>query len=295
MPPITYTSIQPYLSEQYIEEDTLYCTFKIEGEQLESSAPIVEVDQKVDLSKLVSNPSKVRSLLGRMVRRAVGKSKVLEAQKAAPHSYSAAALERAVVQAFEGILDQIVYIETTDKWHLVTQFSNFEVFLRQHPLQERYDKTIMARMLVEMTRADGRITEQERLFFEHFLNEDTGRLSVLMQAPALVDQDCSRVSPAGRETVFLVVAAAALADYNIQAEEQEKLVEYANLFGLTVSRRKELLAIAQEYTLELALKAEPRLWSEIELLELAQKINCPTEIAIQVYQNYKNKQEGFPS
>lgn len=295
MPPINYRAIQPYLIEQYIEEDSLYCTFKIEGEKLESSAPIIEIDKKVELTKLVSNPSKVRSLLGKAVRRAIGKSKVLEAQKAAPTSYSTAALERAVVQAFEGILDQIVYIETTDKWHLATQFSNFEVFLRQNPLQERYDKTIMARMLVEMTRADGRITEQERLFFEHFLNEDTGHLSVLLQTPALVEQDCLKVSAAGRETVFLVVAAAALADYDIQAEEQEKLVEYANLFGLETGRRKELLAIAQEYTLELALKAETRLWSEVELIELAQKINCPTEIAIQVYQNYKNKQEGFPS
>ena len=183
MPKLTYRSIQPYLVAQQIDEDTLHCTFEIEEEKFESSAPIIAVDKKVDLGKLVSNPSKVRSMLGQVLRRTVGKSKVLEAQqKASNTSHSAASLERAVVHAFEGILGQIVYMETTEKWHLVTQFSSFEVFLRQHPLRERYDKKIMARMLVEITRADGRITEQERLFFKHFLNEDTGRLSVLMQA-----------------------------------------------------------------------------------------------------------------
>lgn len=294
MPKLSYRFIQPYLVAQTIEEDTLYCTFNIEATKLESQASIVEIDKKVDLGHLVSNPHKVRSMLGRMLRRTVGKSKVVEAQKeSANTSHSAMALEAAAVQAFEGILDQVVYIETTDKWHLATQFSDFEVFLRQNPLREVYDKKIMARMLVEIARADGRITEQERLFFKHFLNKETGQLSMLMQAPSLVEKDCMKVSEAGRPTVFLVVVAAALADYDIQIEEEDRLLYYANLFGFDKAKRRALLAIAQEYTLELAIKAEPRLWSELEIVALAQGMKASAEIAHQVYQRQKENQQGL--
>ncbi|MGH1334597.1 MAG: hypothetical protein ACRBFS_00610 [Aureispira sp.] len=293
MPKLTYRSIQPYLVAQEIDEDTLHCTFEVEEERFESSATIVAMDKKVDLGRLVSNPSRVRSMLGQVLKRTIGKNKGLVAQKKiSKTSHSTAALKIAAIRAFEGILDQVVYMETTDKWHLVTQFSSFEVFLRQHPLRERYDKKVMARMLVEIARADGRITEQERLFFKHFLNEDTGRLSVLMQAPVLVQQDCVKVSPHGRETVFLVVAAAALADYRIQEEEEEKLLYYANLFGFDQDRRRALLVIAQEYTLELAIKTDLRLWSEKEVIALAEQMKCPLESALKVYQRQKENQEG---
>lgn len=289
MPKLSYRSIQPYLIAQHIDENILYCTFEIEAEKFESSASIIEVDQTLDLSQLVNNPSNLRAMLSRMLRHTVGKNKVLEAQKKVSNvSYSIAALEAAAVRAFEGILNQVVYMETTDKWHLATQFSSFEVFLRQNPLRERYDKKIMARMLVEMARADGRITNQERLFFKHFLNEDTGRLSVLMQAPTLVQQDCMKVSEAGRETVFLVVAAAALTDHTIEKEEEKKLLHFSKMFGLTQARQGKLLAIAQEYTLEMAVKSEPGLWSEADIITLAKQMKCSVEIATKVYQRQKN-------
>lgn len=246
---LTYRSIQPYLVAQCIDNDHLYCTFEIEEERFESSAAIVAVSEPTELAKLVVSPSKVRFMLGRLLRRNLGKNKILDAQKEAPHTtHTVAELEQAAVVAFEQITDQLVFMETTEKWHLATQFSDFEVFLRQNPLRERYDKKIMAQMLVEMTRADGRITKEERLFFKHFLNEETGRLSQLLQAPTLTEQDLAKVSVEGRATVFLVVAAAALADHSIQAEEQEKLDYLAAQFGLTSTRQQALTDMAAAYT-----------------------------------------------
>lgn len=276
---LTYKSIKPYLSEETQQGDRLYCTFLIEETTFESDVVIERVTEEKNLRSMVKNPSKMRSILLRALTKRSSKKEAVGEETI---SFSKGDLEAAAVRAFEQITNEIVYIETTDKWHLATQFSAFEVYIRQNPLTERYDKKIMSRMLVEMARADGRIEEKERLFFEHFLNQETGRLSDLMRAPFLTALDCEKVTKKGRPTVFVIVAAVALTD-NIFAEtEKAKLDHFARLFGFSENEQKALFAIAQAYTLEIGIKTSHRKMTKTALHRLAGEIGMDQATAEQI-------------
>lgn len=278
---LTYKSIQPYLIEEVQQGERMYCKFLVEEQEFETEVVIEKANESKGLGLMVKNPNKMRSVLLRALNKGIRKKKATEEE--VPQIYfSKKELEAAVVLAFETILDEIVYIETTDKWHLATQFSDFEVFIRQNPLKEDYDKKIMSRMLVEMARADGRIEEEERLFFSHFLNEEMGRLSDLITAPYLTKADCKKVSDSGRLTIFVIVSAVALTDNELEGEEQQKLDRFAEIFEIKAQKQQKLFQIAQDYTLEIMLKVEAKPFALEELHAFADKIAMDRTHAEQV-------------
>lgn len=287
MKEITYKSIQPYTIAEVQQGETMYCRFLVEEREFEAEAEIEQADESKGLGVIVKNPNKMRSMLLRVLNRGVRKKKNEEEEEQPQVYFSKRELEAAVVRAFESILDEIIYIETTGKWRLATHFSDFEVFIRQNPLTESYDKKIMSRMLVEMARADGRIEEEERLFFSHFLNNEMTRLSDLITAPYLSKSDCEKVTEDGRLTIFVVVAAVALTDKQLEVEEQEKLNRFAEIFGLTKQKQQELFQIAQDYTLETALKIQTKALNKEELHAFADKIGMDRAHAEQVQAKFK--------
>lgn len=283
---LTYKSIQPYIIEEVQQGEMMYCKFLVEEQEFETEVAIEKAGEAKGLSLMGKNPNKMRSMLLRALNKGIRKKEVLEDD--IPKVYfSKKELEAAAVLAFESILDEIVYIETTNKWHLATQFSDFEVFIRQNPLKEDYDKKIMSRMLVEMARADGRIEQEERLFFSHFLNDEMGRLSDLITAPYLTKEDCKKVSENGRFTIFVIVSAVALTDNELEGEEQDKLNRFAEIFGLKAQKQQELFQIAQDYTLEIMLKVEAKSLSLEDLHAFADKIAMDRTHAEQVQTRFK--------
>ena len=283
---LTYKSIQPYILEEVQRGEMMYCKFLVEEEEFETEVAIEKAGETKGLSLIGKNPNKMRSMLLRALNKGIRKKEVLEDD--VPQVYfSKKELEAAAVLAFESILDEIVYIETTNKWHLATQFSDFEVFIRQNPLKEDYDKKIMSRMLVEMARADGRIEQEERLFFSHFLNDEMGSLSDLITAPYLTKADCKKVSENGRFTIFVIVSAVALTDNELEGEEQDKLNRFAEIFGLKAQKQQELFQIAQDYTLEIMLKVEAKSLSLEDLHAFADKIAMDRTHAEQVQTRFK--------
>jgi hypothetical protein len=283
---LTYKSIQPYITGEVQQGEIMYCRFLVEEREFEAEVGIEKIDESNGLGVMVKNPNRMRSMLLRVLNKGIRSKKALEEDT--PQIYfSKKELEAAVVLAFESILDEIIYIETTGKWHLATQFSDFEVYIRQHPLKENLDKRIMSRMLVEMARADGRIGQEERLFFSHFLNDEMGRLSDLITAPYLNKEDCKKVTKRGRLTIFVIVAAVALVDNQLQVEEQDKLDRFAEIFEMAAKKRQELFQIAQDYTLETKLKVQTKPLSLNALHDFADKIAMDRVHAEQVQAKFK--------
>ncbi|WP_052597503.1 hypothetical protein [Aureispira sp. CCB-QB1] len=283
---LTYKAIQPYIVAEVQQGEMMYCRFLIEEREFEADATIEKIEDASGLGIIVKNPNKMRSMLLRALNKGV-RRKETATENTPPVYFAKKELEAAVVRAFESILDEIVYIETTGKWRLATHFSEFEVYIRQHPLTENYDKKIMSRMLVEMARADGRIEQEERLFFSHFLNNEMGKLSDLITAPYLTKSDCQKVSLHGRLTIFVIVAAVALTDNQFQIEEQEKLSRFAEIFELTAEQEKELFRMAQDYTLEIKLKVTGKALSIEALHEFADKIAMECQRAEQIQAKFK--------
>lgn len=280
---ITYEAIKPYILEEKIQGSKVFCKFQVDNQVFESIG-IIRIntsDGKERVTRMVKNTAvgRLRSTILQVLRRAVGGGFVGTAVSMAGNEivrqgtdgikHSRKDKENAVVEAFEKITTEITY--EGGRWRLATEFSEFEKLIRRQPLTKAYDKKILARMLVEMARADGTIEKEEKAFFDDFLTEETGGLRDLMRAPAISVVECEEVNNEARENVFMIVAAVALTDNEFADEEKQKLEEYSQMFDFKDEKHEELLRYAQDYTIEAYIRANGNM-SRDEIYAFADKI-----------------------
>jgi len=259
---ITYESIRQYIIEESLDGSRVTCKFQIDDEVFESVGTIRTGGKKgaARVKSMVKTTAlgRMRSVVLRVLRRAVGGGFAGTAVSMAGNEamrqgtdsikHSKADHQAAVVQAFEKISIELAY--EGGKWRLATEFSEFEKLMKRNPLTKAYDRKILARMLVEMARADGSIEPEEKAFFDDFLTDETGKLGELVRSPAISVVECEEVSKEGKENVFMIVAAVALTDNEFADEEKLKLEEYSQMFEFTDMKQEELLRYAQDYTIE---------------------------------------------
>jgi len=265
---ITYQSIKPYVGGEKIEGSKIICEFIVDGQSFESLEYLKadSKDGKARITRMVKTTAigRARSMVLQVLRRAVGggfagtaASMVgAEAMRQGTESvrYSSKEKEQAIVRAFKKIMHEFTY--EGGKWRLATEFSEFEKLIKRNPFTKAYDKKILARMLVEMARADGTIEAAEKEFFNDFLTAETGLLKDLMRAPSISIVECEEVSKEAKENLFMIVAAVALTDNEFADEEQLKLEEYAQMFEFPDAKYEELLRYAQDYTIETYIKSK---------------------------------------
>jgi len=259
---ITYESIRQYIIEESLDGSRVTCKFQIDDEVFESVGTIRTGGKKgaARVKSMVKTTAlgRMRSVVLRVLRRAGGGGFAGTAVSMAGNEamrqgtdsikHSKADHQAAVVQAFEKISIELAY--EGGKWRLATEFSEFEKLMKRNPLTKAYDRKILARMLVEMARADGSIEPEEKAFFDDFLTDETGKLGELVRSPAISVVECEEVSKEGKENVFMIVAAVALTDNEFADEEKLKLEEYSQMFEFTDMKQEELLRYAQDYTIE---------------------------------------------
>lgn len=280
---ITYELVKPYLLEEKVQGSKMLCKFQVENEVFETQAPIrsSNAQGKDRVVKMVRNTAlgRLRSTVLQVLRRAVGGGFAGTAVSMAGAEvarqgtdtirYSRKEKEEAVAKAFEKIMPELTF--EGGRWRLAKEFSEFEKLVRRSPLTKAYDKKILARMLVEMARADGTIEKEEKEFFDDFLNEETGNLRDLMRAPAISMVECEEVTKEAQENIFMIVAAVALTDNEFAEEERQKLSEYAQMFDFQPAREEELLRYAQDYTIEMYVRSHGQM-SRDEIYAFADKI-----------------------
>lgn len=267
---ITYDSIRPYLLEETMENSSMLCKFKIEDQVFDAKG-FVRVDNKsgaARVTRMVKTTAigRLRSMVLRTVRQAVGGGfagttasmvgNEMMRQQTEGVQFSRKDKEAAVVNAFESIAAEIYYDNDSNAWRVNRELSEFELLLRKSPIEKPYDKKVLARLLVEMARADGTIEAEEKEFFSSFLSEETGNLGQLMRAPAISFVECEEIGKDVQQNVFMITAAVALADDDFSIEEQDKLEEYAEMFEFSEDKRKDLLRLAQDYTIENIVKTK---------------------------------------
>ncbi|MFK7797352.1 MAG: TerB family tellurite resistance protein [Aureispira sp.] len=280
---ITYESIKHYVLEEKVQGSKVHCKFQIDNQVFESVGMIKldTSDGKKRVTRMVKNTAigRMRSSVLQILRRAVGggfagtvvsmTGNEVVRQTTDGIRHSKADKEQAIVRAFEKITTEITY--EGGRWRLATEFSEFEKLIRRQPLTKSYDKKILARMLVEMARADGTIEKSEKAFFDDFLTSETGSLRDLMRAPAISVVECEEVNQEARENVFMIVAAVALTDNEFADEEKQKLEEYSQMFDFRDDKYEELLRYAQDYTIEMYIRANGNM-SRDEVYDFADKI-----------------------
>lgn len=301
---ITYDLIKPIILEEKLDGSTMHCKFKVEGEVFESKYS-VKIDSKDTTNKIkgmvkLNLISRVRSTLMRVIRTAVGGgiagntasmvgNEVVRTQTSGAN-YSATDKQDAVVTAFERISFNFFFDQEAKAWKIARRLSEFEKRLKATPFTTPYDKKTLARLLLELAKADGQIAAEEKEFFQDFLDEDTGTFAELMRAATLSKVELEEVSREGKENVFMIACAVTLTDKSFDEAEKTKLFEVAGMMMIAEAKRNELLKIAQDYTIETAIKTSG-VMSREEIYTFADKIGMDKAEAERAQIKYEKRQD----
>ncbi|MCC6461149.1 MAG: TerB family tellurite resistance protein, partial [Saprospiraceae bacterium] len=157
------------------------------------------------------------------------------------------------------------------------QLSPFEQQLRKAPLQNHFEKEILARILVEMAGVDGDIEAEEREMLEDVITPDLGTIPGLMQKDPVSPMECREISAGSKETIYMAAWMMALANMDISPAEENLLQEYADMFALSSQVATRIVRDARFSALENAID-DPSI-SRSALFELADQLNMNHEDA----------------
>ncbi len=128
---------------------------------------------------------------------------------------------------------------------------DFRRQMKAFPVVESYDQEVLARVLMEIVKADGQIDDSERRFLAPFVPE---HLTDLEQAAPITVAELSVTSASEvRSTILLVAWAAAFADEKVDQRELQRLAAFGKGFMLPEKRVRELRYSACLFVLDRAL------------------------------------------
>ena len=162
----------------------------------------------------------------------------------------------------------------------------FERQLSAYPVTNKYDKEILSRMLVEVANVDGNISEEERSFMESFIPTEIGTINSLLRWDKLSEVECEEVSAPVKKTIYMLAWINAMVDYEIDPDEKTKLMEFAEMLGLSDSDTREMIKASKYYILENAFGEE---LNRSELFELADCLQLAHDEAERCLIQYKKR------
>ncbi|MCB9764034.1 MAG: hypothetical protein H6739_29960 [Alphaproteobacteria bacterium] len=260
MPEITYENVKPLITGVETQGRTVRVAFTcpVSGATLESSYTLPRdnsTSSQIATRAKRSFFNQVRWSIARSVRRALGYGFVgrivgdvisgavdgVARDAANSTSVSKDEEQTAAVEAFKRIARQWAWDDRNSRW-ITTQaardtLSAFDQQIAAAPIAAAYDRSVAARMLVEVSSADGRITRDEEAFLLEFLDPEVGTPQDLAQRPPLSDAELNETSGgAVRETLLMLAWALALCDEDLAESETERLGAYAR--GLRLNPRQ---------------------------------------------------------
>jgi tellurite resistance protein len=209
-------------------------------------------------------------------------------------NYSESEKKAAVVEAFEKVSDHFSLDDRTGSWKApaispsksAEQLSLFDRQLSANPVTNKYDKEILARMLVEIANIDGNISEEERSFMESFIAPELGTVNSLLRCDKLSEVECEEVSAGVKKTIYMLAWINAMIDYEIDPEEKSMLMEFAEMLGLSDTDTREMIKASKYYILENAFGED---LNRTELFELADCLQLPHDEAERCLIQYKKR------
>jgi hypothetical protein len=307
---ITYPSVEPLIARVLEDGEALVCTFvcpltdmTYEGTGALKTGRTLEDVSTVDRSLLDS----VRQSLGFLLRRALETPRSARAEAgdaAMTHSgkhspFSRSERQAAVVLAFKTLSSRFVWDPKGKRWiaasgasELLTRFARQ---LEIASVQDVDDRSVLSRMLVEVARADGKVTPTEWAVLGDLIPGDITSVDTAMEQPDLSDDELNTVSKgACRDTMLMLTWALALADEDMDADETGQLLRFAKGLRVPESRALELRTIARLHLIEHSFgrafpggKLKQKRYDET--LALAQRIGLTPEETAQAETDFKTR------
>lgn len=314
MAEITFENVKPLLANAQQNGATMQCTFRCptSGATVEASASIKKGRGLGDVAKQSAKRSlmwsvrsgvmrAVRSVLGYgffgRVGRDIANQLLGDAAKKADQAYSDDEKNAAIVDAFTNVSSQFVWDGKKGRWVSAKGagdvLTDFAKQLSQAPVTEKYDRVVLARILVEIANADGRLADEEKELLKSFITPDLGSFEDLSAKSPLSGAELAETSASARETMLMLGWAVALSDEDLASEEQARLVEVANGLQLDEGRAAQMKQHAQLYLLDQALESAYANGASDagrqEVMGLAQKLGIDGEAAERAEIRYRKR------
>lgn len=212
-------------------------------------------------------------------------------QNVSSQNLTAGEQQQALVDAFATVQNQFMWDPTRSSW--ISQnaaqeaMSDFERMLSAAPIVHPYDRLIMARMLVEIARGDGRLSSEESAWLTEVITPDLGDVHALAARPPLTAAELGSTSQgAVRRSLLVLGWAMALVDEEMAAAEKVLLDQYAAGLRATAADVEACRKAAQTYILD---QAMDRMftwgghdeYARAQLYGLAERIGMPVHEAQQ--------------
>lgn len=167
--------------------------------------------------------------------------------------------KKAIVAAFVSVQDQFRWDAARKQWvaakAAAKSLTPFARQLQDHPVTDPYDRSVLARMLVEIAAADQEVTDEERAFLAPFVPPELGTVEELAERPPLSRIELEEAGDAPvRHTMLMCAWAVALTDEELDPREQARLTAHADGLGLSVARADEIADWARGFVVEQTLR-----------------------------------------
>lgn len=125
----------------------------------------------------------------------------------------------------------------------------FNRLTSEEPVRIPADRKILARMLVEVAKADGEMLDAEREFLGQFLDPSLGSVEELARLPNLTPDELGTTAPETRSTMLLLAWTLAFADRDLSIKELGRLRVFARGLHLEPDTSEELRRAAVAHIL----------------------------------------------
>lgn len=306
MPTITYSSIEHLIQDVNASGHQVQCSFyHLNGELISSNASIpydrgtmnrvtrIVKNQMVNRARAKASQSVFRLLGGGVLGRAG--STIIRASVPANSSFSSQPNEDdindAVVKAFEKIATKYRYDENTGMWNpTAAGNSNPPVESETPPINtrveqerptpqkesglNRLEKEVLARILVEVSDADGVLSEEEAEFLDKILPKELGSIEKIRNMDYISPMELKAVSPNAKNQIIKCAFILSYSDLCPHDSEIGIIQEYANQMGLAPQILRQLEKDAQKELIESMIDENT---TRAEIYEIGRQINLSDE------------------
>jgi hypothetical protein len=210
-------------------------------------------------------------------------------QQVSSQTLSAQEQKQGVVDAFITVAHQFIWDGNRMTWishaAISEAMSDFERILAEAPIAHPYDRAVMARMIVEIARGDGRISSEENSWLTEVITPELGDIQSLASRPPLTPAELGSTSQGSvRQSLLVLAWAMALVDEEMSDQEQSLLDQFAGGLRLTRNETTVCRKAAQTYILDQAMErmfawGGHDEYARAQLYGLATRIGMPVEEA----------------
>lgn len=256
---LSYAAITPLITARSVDGNLVKVTFTcpLTEESIEAEGPLVHGVTLADVSSADQTLlGSLRATLGTMLKSTLFGG----ASTTSSHddtTFTEEEIKAGEMLAFKSIANKFVADGKSGRWISTSAagdlLSDFARQLGLAPVLDPTDREVASRMLVEVARADGQVTQTEWAFLAEFIPGDISSVDTFMEKPRLVPDDLDQATRgAARDTMLMLAWALAHVDHQVDDAEVAKLLSYAKGLKIPKDRALELRQYAQHYLLDAA-------------------------------------------